>query len=200
MKDRIPTNFWIDVASLIVMVGLVATGGLIYFVLPAGTGHSYQLFGWNRHDIGRIHFYLALAAIVLLALHVVLHWNWICCVVAKTRGREPPSKRARTIWGGGMLLGITIFLVGGLGWSARMVRPTTTSAGSPEAHVDNCPAAAAIHGRTSLGEAAELCGLSLAQLIEKLQLPAGSDATERLGQLKRSHGLDLHALRKLACR
>jgi hypothetical protein len=199
VKDRIQTNLWLDLASLLVMVGLAATGGLIHFILPAGSGHSHQLLGWSRHDIGSIHFYLAVAAIVLLVLHVLLHWNWLCCVVAKSLGRESPSRRTRTLWGGGMLLGIALFLVGGLSWSARMVRPASASTGRPEAQADDCPAAAAINGRTSLGEAAELCGLSLAQLIEKLQLPAGSDAKERLGQLKRSHGLDLHALRRLAC-
>ena len=40
MTTRTSTNFWLDVVSLIVMIGLAATGGLIHFVLPAGSGRS----------------------------------------------------------------------------------------------------------------------------------------------------------------
>lgn len=249
VRSRIPNNFWVDLASLIVMVGLVATGGLIHFILPAGSGHFHELFGWNRHDIGRLHFYLAVAAIALLLLHVLLHWSWFCCVVAKALGRESPSRRTQRVWGGGLLLGITILLVGGLWGAASLVRPTSSDVGerrrayarstaadlprwpgpaegqvapqptpkSPGAqppeprpsdeltagrvvHGENCGAAAAINGRTSLEEAAKLCGLSVAQLIEKLRLPAGTNAAEALGRLKRNYGLDIHAVRRLACR
>lgn len=141
VKNRIQTNFWLDLASLIAMVGLMATGGLIHFVLPAGSGKFHGLLGWNRHDIGRLHFYLAVAAIVLLALHVVVHWGWICCVVAKVLGRESPSRRTQTFWGGGLLLGITLFLVGGLWWASTMVQPTASNAGGRRrAHAGETPA------------------------------------------------------------
>jgi hypothetical protein len=141
VRSRIPTNLWIDLASLIVMVGLAATGGVIHFILPAGSGNFYELFGWSRHDIGRVHFYLAVAAIVLLVLHVLLHWAWICCVFAKALGREPPSRRTRTAWGGGILLGIAIFLVGGLWWASTMVQATASNAGARRrAHAGEAPA------------------------------------------------------------
>lgn len=104
-KPRTLTNLWIDLASLIVMLGLAATGGLIHFVLPAGSGRFRELFGWNRHDIGHVHFYLAVAAVALLVLHVLLHWSWVCGVVAKALGRGFPCQRTRTVWGVGCCLG-----------------------------------------------------------------------------------------------
>lgn len=218
MSTRTSLNFWIDVASLAVMIGLAATGGLIHFVLPAGSGHFYALCGWDRHDIGQVHFYLAVAAIALLALHVLLHWSWVCCIVSKAVGREAPSRRARTAWGGVVLLAIVVFLVGGLWWASSMVQELapggrgqdrrahvgrgSTFAADPghETHLDECPAGAAIDGRTSLGAAATMCGLSVAQLLQELALPASIDPEERLGRLKRRHGLDLLAVRELACR
>ncbi|NMB77275.1 MAG: DUF4405 domain-containing protein [Myxococcales bacterium] len=89
-----------------------------------GDGHFYELFGWNRHDIGQVHFYLAVAAVGLLALHVLLHWSWVCCVVGKAVGRETPSRRAQTTWGLVLLLGIALFLIGGLWWASIMVQKT----------------------------------------------------------------------------
>lgn len=129
MTTRTSTNFWLDVISLVVMVGLAGTGGLIHFVLPAGSGHFYELFGWNRHDIGQVHFYLATAAVGLLALHVLLHWSWVCCVVGKAVGRGTPSRRAQTTWGLVLLLGIAIFLIGGLWGASIMVQKTAPEGG-----------------------------------------------------------------------
>ncbi len=128
-KPRTLTNLWIDLASLVVMLGLAATGGLIYFVLPAGSGRFRELLGWNRHDIGQVHFYLAVATMALLVLHLLLHWRWVCGVVAKALGRGFPSQRTRTVWGVGLLLGITLILVGGLWWASRMVRTIPSDAG-----------------------------------------------------------------------
>ena len=250
MTTRTSTNFWLDVISLVVMIALAATGGLIHFVLPAGSGHFYELFGWNRHDIGQVHFYLAVAAIGLLALHVLLHWSWVCCVVGKAVGRETPSGRAQRAWGLVLLLGIATFLGGGLWWATSMVQKTVPEGGGrgrrahldavlpsqaalssestvegaaltdeplpaapplearpiaqrrdgDDPHIGECPAGASIDGRTTLIEAARICRVSVGQLINQLGLPPGVDPREHLGRLKRRHGLDLHAVRRTACR
>ena len=138
MTTRASTNFWLDVVSLTVMTGLAATGGLIHFVLPAGSGHFYALFGWNRHDIGELHFYLAVTAVVLLALHVLLHWNWICCVIAKMAGKNTPSRKSQTIWGVSLLLLIAVLLAGGLFWASVLVERTAPERGGRgrRAHLD----------------------------------------------------------------
>ncbi len=129
MTTRTSINFGLDLVSLVVMIGLAATGGLIHFVLPPGTGRFYALFAWNRHDIGQVHFYLAVAAIALLALHVLLHWTWICGIVGKGIGREAPSRKTQITWGLALLLGIAIFLGGGLWWASIAVRQTTPEGG-----------------------------------------------------------------------
>lgn len=53
MTTRTSTNFWLDVISLVVMVGLAATGGLIHFVLPAGTGTSTSCLAGTGTTLGR---------------------------------------------------------------------------------------------------------------------------------------------------
>jgi hypothetical protein len=198
-----------------------------------------------------VHFYLAVAAVGLLALHLLLHWSWVCCVVGKAIGREAPSRRAQTTWGLVLLLGTAVFLVGGLWWASILVQktgpegggrgrrahledmtsgeaattareseelvappatfpPSSTSSVSRGAggagtsirdrDADACPAGAAIDGRTSLGEAARICGLTVGELAGKLKLPASTAPEEHLGRLKRRYDLDLHAVRRLACR
>lgn len=124
MATRSSTSFWIDVLSLIVMFGLAATGELICFVLPAGTGHSHVLLGWNRHDIGQLHSFLAVAALVLLAVHVWLHWSWICCIIAKMGGKPPPSHKSQTIWGLCVLVLLAVLLGGGLLCASALVQKT----------------------------------------------------------------------------
>lgn len=74
-------NFVIDFISLAVMWGLLSTGLLIKYVLPPGSGHWLAVQGMNRHDWGEIHFYLAVAVCVLVFVHVLLHWRWVCGTV-----------------------------------------------------------------------------------------------------------------------
>jgi hypothetical protein len=164
MTTRTSTNLWLDVASLVVMIGLAATGGLIHFVLPAGSGRSHTLFGFGRHDFGQLHFYLAVAAIALLALHVLLHWSWICSVAANALGRETPSRRAQTTWGLALLLGIALFLGGGLWWASSVVQQTGTGRGgrAGRAHLDDDANRAFLldsceHMSTMLSRGSRLC-------------------------------------------
>jgi hypothetical protein len=124
MMARSSTNFWLDVASLVVMVGPAATGGLIKFVLPPGTGHSHVLLGFGRHDIGRLHFYLAVMAVVLLALHVLLHWSWVCREAGRAIGHPTLSRRAQVTWGLGLLVGVVLLLGGGFWAAASLVERT----------------------------------------------------------------------------
>ncbi len=118
---RTSVNLWLDVVSLLVMLSLVVTGGLMYFVLPPGTGHTHFLFGLGRHDFGQVHFYLAVAAVVLMALHVALHWNWVCCVIGKAFGNPRPSRSAQLAWGVSLLSGLMLLSGAGVWWASANV-------------------------------------------------------------------------------
>jgi len=118
---RTTANFWLDLVSFLVMVGLALTGGIMHYVLPSGTGNWLTLFGLGRHSYGQIHFYLAVTVVLLLALHLALHWSWLCGFVAKSLGKEPPSKRARHLAGAAAVVAIGLLLIGGLAWAASLV-------------------------------------------------------------------------------
>ena len=115
-------NFWLNALSFLALLGLTATGGIIHYVLLPGTGHSHELFGLGRHEYGDVHFYLAVVAVILLVLHLIMHWSWICCVIAKALKRAPPPRRARTIWGMTTLLVCSLALGLGLCWASSLVK------------------------------------------------------------------------------
>ena len=83
-------NFTVDLLCLAALLALTFTGVVIKYVLPPGTGGRHRrlaggraaeevedLWLMTRHEWGSVHFYLALAFLVLIAIHVVLHWQWI---------------------------------------------------------------------------------------------------------------------------
>ena len=212
---RTTINFWLDLTAFLAMVGLGVTGGITRFVLPPGTGKSHLLFGLGRHDYGTIHFYLGLAVVLLLAVHLALHWSWLCCYIAKGMGRGQPSPRAQRMLGIAVLAMVALPLVGGIAWGTSQVarRPSQgPQRGEPSREIPNappsermddawdCPAGDAIDGRTTLREAAVATGLNMETLLNRLGLPGPADAEDRLGHLRRRHGLSIHDVRKLVCR
>jgi hypothetical protein len=73
-RNRI--NCLVDVLAYLAMAGLAATGVIVRFRLPAGSG-SDAILGLTRHEWGGIHFWIAMALLVLMAIHVALHWTWV---------------------------------------------------------------------------------------------------------------------------
>ena len=83
--DKAKLNFIIDAAMFLCLMALAGLGFLMKYILPSGRdawdkeGSNLQLswLGWDRHDWGDIHLYLALAFLTLLVLHIILHWSQI---------------------------------------------------------------------------------------------------------------------------
>ena len=113
------------------MLSMVATGLILRFVLPAGSGRqALTLWGWDRHDWGDTHFWLAVSLVGSWAC------TWPCIgtgvrdgmrrVLGGAAGCPPFSLRRRTAIGMGFLAVMAIavgeFLV-------IAVQSTTSSAG-----------------------------------------------------------------------
>ena len=90
MIKRSLLNFIVDLVSFIDLLGLAFTGFIMKYILPPGTGGlGRQLHGgrakqpikdlWSmtRHEWGGIHFYLAVLFVILMVVHIILHWGWI---------------------------------------------------------------------------------------------------------------------------
>jgi hypothetical protein len=99
-------NLLIDVAAFISAVVMAATGFLLRYVLPPGSGRLEStglgwgaarrpitlLWGLTREEWGGIHFWSAVILMTILSLHLVLHWGWIVCMI-KGQPREPAAMR-----------------------------------------------------------------------------------------------------------
>lgn len=85
----------VDAVLGVAALGLLATGFLIEFVL-APRSRGATVWGLTRHDWGGIHFWLAVAMLAAGALHLGLHWQWVCSVTVKLCGGKPGQPLPRT--------------------------------------------------------------------------------------------------------
>jgi len=141
------------------------------------------LWGWDRHDYGQVHFYLAITVLVLTLVHVWLHWAWVCGTVAVLLGRSKAQYRRRLIYGLIFLLLLTAGTAGTLIWANTQVETVAQEKGrraneNSEIHIERL-------GQRSLQEISRISGVPVERFIRELKLPADVDTTEQLGRLRR---------------
>jgi hypothetical protein len=126
IMKRNTLNFYIDLASFLVLLALFVTGLLIHYVLPpcgncdgSGCGGSGELALWGhgRHDFGRVHFYLALTTAAQVLLHICFHWSWICATCYNLLGLKGISPEQQEKYGILLLLILTVATIALLYWA-----------------------------------------------------------------------------------
>ena len=83
-------NFIVVLVAFLNLLGLAFTGFIMKFILPPGTGgrgrelheglgreHIKTFWSMTRHEWGSVHFYLALLFVILMVVHIILHFNWL---------------------------------------------------------------------------------------------------------------------------
>lgn len=111
-------NFYIDLAACVVMILLAATGLILRYVLLPGSGgrgggSQLLLWGLGRHDWGGLHVWLSIALGVLIVLHLVLHWSWVCattrrCLPSFAQWPSSTPKAVQNLCGIGLLCAATL--------------------------------------------------------------------------------------------
>lgn len=112
--DKQKLNFVIDALMFLCLMAMAGLGFLMQYALLPGRqawtkyGRNVDLtwLGWNRHDWGEIHLYLAFALLGLLCVHLILHWQMILGLYA--RFIPDPQTRKRLAWG---VLALTVVLL-----------------------------------------------------------------------------------------
>ncbi len=192
-------HFCIDVLTLAAFVGLAWTGCLIHYILPPRHGRAkgieMLLWGWDRHDYGQVHFYLAISALALVLVHVWLHWAWVCSTVASFWDRAKVPYGKRLIYGLIVFLLLTAGAAGSLIWVNSQVKTNTQEQGrraneSSEIHIERL-------GQRSLQELSQISGVPLERFITELKLPADVDTTEQLGRLRRKYSFEMDDARNV---
>jgi hypothetical protein len=83
-------NFVVACAGFVLLLAVTTSGIIIKYVLPRGSGRRWrggrggaeagenirELLSMPRHQWLDIHFWLAVAFVVLVIIHILLHWSW----------------------------------------------------------------------------------------------------------------------------
>jgi hypothetical protein len=202
-------NYIVDIASAAVMLGLIATGLIVKFVLPAGSGSGSALWTLGRHDWGDLHFWIAVSGFVLILLHVALHWAWVCTVTRRLFGFRSGdildrSNFAENFWGIVGLSAVIAACVGfvylakaSVGPGDRGDRRSNELGRGNESH-ERGDRGQEIRGSLTLGETAKVLGKTREELILALKLPSETSPEEKLGQLRQKYGFAMEDVRKLS--
>jgi hypothetical protein len=119
--SRSKLNFSIDIFAFVCFILMIATGLLLAYLLPSGSGRLATegwrpdpgaaglalqqmqqrelrrpillMWGLTRHEWANIHFYIGIALMAALLVHFALHWRW---VTAMLKGK-PGSRSAMRV-------------------------------------------------------------------------------------------------------
>lgn len=74
-------NFLVDFLAFISFLILAKTGLIIFFFLPGGVkqGRYQEFFGITKSIYSTVHDWAGIIFIILVIIHIVLHWRWIIC-------------------------------------------------------------------------------------------------------------------------
>jgi hypothetical protein len=209
-------NYLVDGVTFAGVLAMVATGLILEFVLPPGSGGrghrgGQELWGLGRHDWGDWHFYLAMGLGALLLIHLALHWSWICAMTLRPFGAagasagKSPLKRnlaGCAILAGVVGLGYGFVQFGKASVSDSLGAPALAQSARESPAAPQTPApgkgpgAERINGSMTLAEAATALGVDVQRLRAELGLPESVDASERLGALRRRFGFEMSRVRR----
>jgi hypothetical protein len=105
---RTSINLLLDTALLIAFSLLIWTGTVVRFVFPPGPeAKGWSLWGLGYDQWATIHFATISILTLGILLHLMLHWNWVCGVVATRLARNKKMKiddGTQTLYGVGLLI------------------------------------------------------------------------------------------------
>ncbi len=216
--NRVLLNAVADLLLALVMLGVLVTGLIMRWVLPPGSQRTHALWGMDRHAWGDLHFWLAAAAVLIVLLHVALHWQWVVSVARRWvlgLGAAGATHRVRAWAGAATLLIVALATAGFIFFSSGSVEvdpeATPHRAGTSEQRIGmdgqtrdhrgegRRAAGLEVEGRMTLQQAADGAGLSLEQARTRLGLPADTPGSARMGRLGSRHDFTMsEARRRLA--
>lgn len=214
---RTTLNAIIDAVAYAGLVVLATTGLMLRWQMPPGSGGLHGMgsgagagsrpvtvvWGLSRHEWGSVHYWIALVLMGVLAVHLLLHWKWIVCIL---RGK-PHSD----VSGGRFALGITGLVLVTLLATAPLLTPTQTAprsellkspSGDQQADVGGSDEdgessdVETIRGFMTLEQVARQSGVPVSEILERLGLPPDTAPSEQVGRLLRARGVDMSKLRQ----
>ncbi len=113
--NRTKVNYVLDAALLLLGVAVLATGLLLAFVVPRGSGRrGVTLWGLGRHDWSDVHFWIAVSMVGAVVLHLVLHWDWVHATTGRYLGLKTNPRGSGKWWSLLAALGVLSLLTLGV--------------------------------------------------------------------------------------
>lgn len=71
----------------LLLCAMAGTGLLLAYRLPPGSrgGHGLSALGMSRHEWGGLHQWISVAFLVLVLVHMALHWRWFWQIASRKR-------------------------------------------------------------------------------------------------------------------
>ena len=119
-------NFWLDVTLGVVFLAVVWTSTIVRFVFPpAVNARDWSLWSWSVDQWIAFQYVLICVLTFLVLVHVMLHWSWVCGVIASRFLRSRDGKKRKMDEGVQTIVGVGLMIVllniMGLGIAAAML-------------------------------------------------------------------------------
>lgn len=130
--SRTLLNLLLDVLLLGITVALVGATCVLRFVFPPATAAGgWALWGLGYDAWADVQFGILCAIALAVLVHVMLHWNWVCGVIAtRLLGRRGEARRSddgsQTLYGVALLVAMLLILGGLLLAAQASIRPPQT--------------------------------------------------------------------------
>lgn len=110
-------NFWLDVLLAALFLIQAWMFAVIHYAFPRGAGAEWRIWGGSPLDWSESLLAVFCVFAFAVVLHVMLHWEWICGVIAARilGGKASRDDGSHTLIGVALLIGlIHIVIVGAL--------------------------------------------------------------------------------------
>lgn len=205
-------QYLVDTLLFICIVGIAFIGFLLGLFLPKGPKApetAKYFLGLHRHQWGNVHFYLSIAFVILVVIHLLFSWNWI-----KGKTHQLFKKRWGTVL---ILIVIVPLLVLFLFWifyprvpgayenygirAGRRAQEKALKEPIPQEEEkifrEESGDYIVITGQMTLKDVEKATGLPARQIADKLGLPPKVSLDENLGRLRKMHPFLLQDVRDI---
>jgi len=205
-------QYLVDTLLFICIVGIAFIGFLLGLFLPKGPNApetAKYFLGLHRHQWGNVHFYLSIAFVILVVIHLLLSWNWI-----KGKARQLFKKG----WGTVLIFTLIVpLLVLFLFWifyprasgayedygiragrkAKAKVQEESLSPEEEKLIIQESQGYIVITGQMTLKDVEKASGLPARQIADELGLPSKVPLDESLGRLRKRYPFFLQDVRDI---
>jgi hypothetical protein len=204
-------QYLVDTFLFLSVVGIALIGFLMGLVIPKGpaAAESTKYFlGLHRHQWSNIHFYLSLAFVAFVTIHILLSWKWI-----KNKSRQIFKKRRNAaLISTAVASVLLIFLFWaiyprvpgayegyGVRASERAELQRLSEEGFPiseeKIFYEDGSVYIVITGQTTLNQAEKATGIAAKTIAAELKLPSNISTADTFGRLRKKYGFSLLEVR-----